>query len=534
MKRKFNITGACLPEDHYMVDISGKIAEIFKMVEQGDYFVISRPRQYGKTTVLNMLDRFLQTDSDYLTINISFEGIGEEGFESTPVFLEAFFLLLNQEFKSSGNAELVKFIESSPVQDRMDKLGVWISDLVQTAGKKIVLMIDEVDKSSNNQLFLDFLGMLRNKYLNRKKLGQLTFHSVILAGLHDIKSLKLKLRPESEAKFNSPWNIAVNFKVNLGFSMGEITPMLEDYSKEQGVKLNDPLALAGKIFYYTSGYPFLVSKLCKVIDEDILPLRAVKEWDIDDIDQAVQLTLKDENTNFESLIKNLENNPKLYDFVFNIIMNGAQYMFNPNNPLINFGVLHGILKDGDGKVCVHNRIYEQLIYNYMSSKLETSSKVTFDHFTSKYLDETGRLDIKKVFLKFKDFMKENYNEKDRDFLERNGRLLFLAFIKPIINGRGFDFKEVQISEEKRLDMVITFDNKKYIIELKIWRGKAYHQEGIKQLCSYLDVQNETTGYLLIYDLRKESGLIEKKEIIQKIETIETIEAEGKTIFAAWV
>ena len=32
--------------------------------------------------------------------------------------------------------------------------------------------------------------------------------------------------------------------------------------------------------------------------------------------------------------------------------------------------------------------------------------------------------------------------------KRNGRLLFLAFIKPIINGIGFDFKEVQISENK--------------------------------------------------------------------------------------
>jgi hypothetical protein len=122
-------------------------------------------------------------------------------------------------------------------------------------------------------------------------------------------------------------------------------------------------------------------------------------------------------------------------------------------------------------------------------------------------------------------MKENYSQKDREFLERNGRLLFLAFIRPIINGRGFDFKEVQVSEEKRLDIVVTLDNKKYIIELKIWRGEAYHQEGILQLSGYLEAQNETTGYLLVYDLRKESGLIGKNELI---------ETDGKTIFAAWV
>jgi hypothetical protein len=206
-------------------------------------------------------------------------------------------------------------------------------------------------------------------------------------------------------------------------------------------------------------------------------------------------------------------------------MNGAEFSFNTGNPIILFGKIYGVLKDEMGKAKIHNRLYEQRIYNYMASKLETSGKPVLDHFTAKYLDETGGLDIKKIFLKFQDFMKENQNKKDRDFLERNGRLLFLAFIRPIINGRGFDFKEVQVSEENRLDIVVTFDNKKYVIELKIWRGQAYHQGGIRQLCGYLDAQKETTGYLLIYDLRKESGLCGENE---------TIETEGKTIFAAWV
>jgi hypothetical protein len=66
-------------------------------------------------------------------------------------------------------------------------------------------------------------------------------------------------------------------------------------------------------------------------------------------------------------------------------------------------------------------------------------------------------------------------------------LLFLAFIKPIINGTGFDFKEVQISEEKRIDIVITL-KEKYIVELKIWRGEEYHKKGLIQLQEYLDNQ----------------------------------------------
>ncbi len=49
--------------------------------------------------------------------------------------------------------------------------------------------------------------MLRNKYLLRNAEKDDTFSSVILAGVHDIKTLKLKLRPDKEQKYNSPWNI---------------------------------------------------------------------------------------------------------------------------------------------------------------------------------------------------------------------------------------------------------------------------------------------------------------------------------------
>ena len=73
-------------------------------------------------------------------------------------------------------------------------------------------MIDEVDKSSNNQLFLSFIAMLRDKYLRRDIGKDKTFHSVILASVYDVKNLKLKLRIDEERKYNSPWNIAVDFK----------------------------------------------------------------------------------------------------------------------------------------------------------------------------------------------------------------------------------------------------------------------------------------------------------------------------------
>jgi hypothetical protein len=128
-----------------------------------------------------------------------------------------------------------------------------------------------------------------------------------------------------------------------------------------------------------------------------------------------------------------------------------------------------------------------------------------------------------IMTKFQTFMREQYSKHDRDFLERNGRLVFLAFLKPIINGSGHDFKEPQISEERRLDVIITHLQHKYLAELKIWRGKTAHEEGLLQLCDYLDRLSLTEGYLLIFDHSK-----------RKIWKREWTEVEGKKIFMVWV
>ena len=50
MKKKFNDTGLCVPHRHYMADTSKKIEQIIRLIEEGEYFTINRPRQFGKTT----------------------------------------------------------------------------------------------------------------------------------------------------------------------------------------------------------------------------------------------------------------------------------------------------------------------------------------------------------------------------------------------------------------------------------------------------------------------------------------------------
>ncbi len=507
-----------------MGDMSKKLDKIMAMVANGDYFTINRPRQYGKTTIIYLLEQKLLKNKHYLVLSISFEEIDAVTYKKQEWFISTFLDILSEQLEFLQEKELLALIQDKKTIANLKQLNTFLTRIIASSDRKVVLIIDEVDKASNNQLFLDFLGMLRAKYLRRNQGKGSAFHSVILAGVHDVKTLKAKIRPEEKKMYNSPWNIAVDFKVDLALSLEEISSMLEEYVNERQVKIEIPF-FAEKLFYFTSGYPFLVSYLCKIIDEELLLDKSKKKWEPHDLVGAVQIALTENNTNFKSLIKNLENNPELYELVFKIIMNEREFSYNLDNPVIHLGDMYGVLRRHRGRAKIHNRLYEQRIYNYMASKMETSGEIRFDHVSISYIEEDGTLNIEKAIRKFQEFMKEQYSAKDKDFLERNGRLLFLAFIRPIINGIGFDFKEVQISEEKRLDIVITYENKKYIIELKIWRGETYHQTGIAQLCDYLERQNERIGYLLIFDLRKESGRAGKWE---------KIERQGTEIFAAWI
>ena len=508
--KRFNTTGLCNPKKHYMVNISEKIEKIKVLIEQEEYFVINRPRQYGKTTTLTALERSLS--GEYLVISISFEGIGDIIFNDEKLFCEIFLKNSAKSIKLTNKDISNRLLKYSKEVISLDNLSDYISEFIEECNKEVILIIDEVDKSSNKQLFLNFLGMLRNKYLEREKEEEVTFKSVILAGVYDIKNLKLKLRPEEERKYNFSWNIAASFKVYMSLHKDGIKNMLDEYKKDKNLTF-DTLKSSEFIYFYTNGYPFLVSRLCQIIDEDL-----DSSWNEENMLKAVKLLLSEKNTLFDDVIKNVSNNKDLYEYIFDIVFNGEEKDFNIDNNIVDLGVTFGYFKEEDGKVKISNRLLEQRLYNYFVTNLKLRNVAGYN-IKANFIEGTG-LNIEKILIKFQEFMKEQYSSIDKNFLEREGRLLFLAFIKPIISGVGFAFKEVQISEEKRLDVVITYNKNKYIIELKIWRGEEYHEKGLKQLADYLHINNENKGYLLIFNFnknkeyKKEKLIIEEKEIFQ--------------------
>ena len=511
MAKEFNTSVTCDPERHYMVDTTAKMKVFERMINGRCYFTINRARQFGKSTSLNWI--LHNMSQDYLVVPISFETESDVNWQNDGTFFKYFCGKMVRIFTDMDGIDqsYIKYWESAQAQDiaDFDNFSDVIKVFCKTVGRKVVLTIDEVDKAGNNDVFMRFLRMLRNLYLDREKFRNysLTFWSVILAGVYDVKNLKIKIRPESEHQLNSPWNVATEYTLDMAFNPQEISTMLANYENDYHIGF-DIKEISEEIYKYTSGYPVLASAVCKEIDENL-----DKDWTKDGVLKAVKTIIKTKTTLTESLSKNLTTYPKLKAFVRALIMENYLVNFDANNPTMDFAQMFSIIKaNADGKAEIHNLIFQQILINYFISERDIDNITPVSIGSKVFIDKNGDLNMPLIINRFKDLMSQKKNKEE--FLEKEGRFMFICFLKPIINGRGFYYSEPENDDGSRMDLVVTYNRKEYVIELKIWHGTEYELSGREQISEYLATRNLSDGYLVTFSFLKNKVVQEKPEWIE--------------------
>lgn len=520
MSKFFNINGACRPNRHYMVNLEPKLKKIKIMIDNGQYFTINKARQYGKTTTLRALSDYLK--NDYIIISLDFQKMSFLDFENESAFVNG---LAREIFKKIRDMASVPDISKKRLHGladdkyahaKMAEIFDCFSDWCGQSEKPVVLIIDEVDTATNNQVFLDFLAQLRAAYLDNDTTP--TFQSVILAGVYDVRNITRKLRPDDEHKVNSPWNVAAKFRVDLSFSTEEIAGMLKEYETDfhTGMDIEE---IARLIYDHTSGYPYLVSSLCKNIDEEIAETADFPDkssaWTRQGFIEAEKLLVAENNTLFQSLTGKLTDYPELRCMLYELLFNGKPIPFVPQNPYIDVAAMFGFIKNDNGTAVISNRIFESVLYNQFISEEFLSSKIYDAGVQEKNQFITGgHLDVKRVLEKFVEAFDYLYGDEDESFLEDVGRRYFMLFLKPIINGVGNSYVEAETRNRERTDLIIDYHGEQFIIEMKVWRGNAYNERGEEQLSDYLDHYHLNKGYMLSFNFNKKKE-IGVKEIILK-------------------
>ena len=286
--------------------------------------------------------------------------------------------------------------------------------------------------------------------------------------------------------------------------------MLNDYDTDYntGMYVRE---VAVSIYEYTSGYPFLVSLICKTIAENISlkseRLKGNLAWSKEGVSEAVKIILKEQATIFDSLIKQIDTYKELREMLYAILFQGSRLSFNPYNESINLALMFGYVKEKDGSLVIANRIFEMQLYNYFLSKEELLETTYQEAQSNKnQFIKNGTLNMDLVIEKFVTYFHDVYGDNDQKFIEEYGRKFFLLYLKPIINGTGNYYIEAETRDAKRTDVIVDYLGEQFIIELKIWNGEKYNTEGEEQVAGYLERYHLKKGYLLSFSFNK------KKEV----------------------
>lgn len=509
MEKRFNVNGDCKANLHYMVNIDERLSEIKKMVDNGEYFTINRARQYGKTTTLKALGQFLK--SDYTVVSLDFQMISTSKFKDensfSVTFAQIFIRSMEGERIQAENpalCQLKRALREKKEDIELFELFEYLSNICKDSLKPVVLIIDEVDSAVNNQVFLDFLSQLRKYYIDRDV--EPTFRSVILAGVYDVKNIQYKIRTDDMHKVNSPWNIAADFLIDMSFSPKDIAGMLAEYEQDHEVKM-DLTSVARNIYAYTSGYPYLVSRICKLVDERVAgsaeyPVME-SAWSESGVAEAVKILLAEKNTLFESLVGKLNAYPELHDLIYAMLFNGSAIPYHPLNKNIEMAEMFGFIRNMSGNAVISNRIFETFLYNLFLSEEALSSDIYKAALQEKnQFVRNGHLDMRLVLERFVVHFNELYGDQKETFLEEAGRRYFLLYLKPIINGTGNYYIEARTRNMERTDVIVDYHGEQFVIELKLWRGNAYNERGEEQLLNYLDHYHLKKGYMISFNFNK--------------------------------
>ncbi len=516
-RRTFEKSGAVNPEDSYYVNFENVVnsdnQDIRTMVDRGRYFSIFSPRQSGKTTFLEGICDKLNGNPAYIAITLSFQ---EYKSIAPALFYEliekSFYSELIQRLKAVGcekidavNRFLAKHHLTNHISFRM--LFEELNRIIEF--KKIVIFIDEFDGIPLEELE-NFLTTLRELYLKYKKIKQKALYSVGLVGIRNITKLIVG--------GVSPFNIAD--QVNLPpFSLRNVHDLYSQYTAETNQPFKEDAVK--RVYEETAGQPWLVNRLGTLLTVDIKPGTVIPITETD-VEKAVSLLLKERNSHFD----NLYEKAKLYKESFvEIIFDNVEY--NPDDedqtwleqyglikkrtaPAPGSGVPNGGNTDTEGHAAVANNIYKARYIKTFFKEVKAYEDIS----PQEYALPGGRLDMERILLNFEKYIARigvnAFYEKKKPY-EKTGQFLLTAFLYQFARGGAGDLGYEVKTGLGRMDIILTYRGKKYIIETKVNRHDdvtGIINEGIKQLCSkYLATEKTGAGYLVIFDTKTHVGAV---------------------------
>ncbi|MCP4138475.1 MAG: hypothetical protein GY754_46385 [bacterium] len=496
-KRFFETAGLVDPAVSYYTPLENvtntKNQDIKTMIDLGRYFSIFAPRQSGKTTFFEEFSSELEKDSTYISILLSFQYSKNL---APPSFYESIQeklypqLIKRLEIVNCENIEAVKsFLDGHELVDfiSFNKFFKELNRII--ASKKIIIFIDEFDGIPIIELE-NFLNILRELYQEYKKEPKKALYSVALVGIRNI--------PKLVVGGVSPFNIADQVKLPP-FSLNNIKDLTDQYRSETNQPFSDEAV--EKIFSETSGQPWLINSLCCILTINIKP-ETTEPITADDVDKAIGFLLNENNNHFDNLIEKA----RLYKETFiQVVFNNKRY--NPDDEDQSWLEQYGLIKEENGKAVVANPIYQKRFLNAFFREAESLS----DTSQKGYFTDDGSLHMPAILSDFEEYIIQigvNAFYKQQKPYEKVGQFLLTAWLYQFVKQGKGELRYETPSGLGRMDILLLYNGRKYIIEAKINRGniETTINKGVAQLSDkYLSTESVHEGYLVVFDTKTVVG-----------------------------
>ncbi len=487
--RVFEKSGLVIPRISYYVALENVVnwdkQDIKTMIDRGRYFSIFAPRQSGKTTFLTETCGQLHTDPTYVAIILSFQDHNDLSNKQFYASIERYlYSQLIDRLKEVGCEKIEavnRFLGHHHLRDHTS-FKVLFEELNRILQfKKIVIFIDEFDGIPLKELG-NFLTSLRQLYQNYKGVKQKALYSVGLVGIRNITKLVVG--------GVSPFNIADQVTLPP-FSLENVRDLYAQYTAET----NQPFTPAAvqKVHEETAGQPWLVNRLGTILTMDIKP-GTTDPIDETDVENAIGKLLSEKNDHFDNLYeKSILYKETFIDVVFDNVV------YSPTNKDQDWLEQYGLIKKKETKAVVANNIYKK---RFTGAFFDEVREPVGDVYRQAYVLPGGALDMENMLLDFAKYIarvgvRAFYQTKKP--YEKTGQFLLTAWLYPF-----GDLRYEVSSGLGRMDILLNYKEKKYIIETKVNHHSVSDTvtEGIKQVSAkYLTSESYNEGFLVIFDTK---------------------------------
>jgi hypothetical protein len=511
MPRWFNVAGPCQADIHYMLPPTQRLPDLARLIEQRSYFVVHAPRQTGKSTAMLALAQQLTDSGRYAAVMLSVE-VGSP-FNASPHIAEETIL---DAWHDTARVYLPEALRppSQPEAKPGRRIGALLRQWAETCPRPLAIFIDEID-SLENETLLTVLRQLRDGYPSRPRAFP---HALGLVGLRDVRDYKVAAGGSDRLDTASPFNIKVESLTLRDFNAQEVIELCAQHTADTG-QVFTPAALQ-RMFDLTQGQPWLVNALARQMTEVLTPDPAIA-LDISQVEQAKERLIQRQDTHLDSLAKRLRE--ERVRVVIEPMLAGQELGQVPDDDrqfLVDLGLVR---RDPQGGLVIANPIYREVIPRVLTGGTQDSLPL----IAPTWLTAAGELECDRLLDAFLAFWRQHGEPLLRSaaYHEIAPHIVLMAFLHRVVNGGGSLDREYAIGSD-RMDICLRYGKTTLGMELKVWRDQRPDplRRGLEQLDGYLGRLGLETGWLVIFDRRRDQPSIEERTKTEKATT-----AKGRTV-----